>query len=105
MNNPNTNMENDAVGGEMEFGENDIFIAMEEGDFDGEELDDLDDTDRAAALAGLDAASDEDEAQAAIDGDTSMEPLADHAVHQCTEHQGMVVCVTCVHIFPRLFEG
>ena len=29
----------------MEFGENDVYIAMEEGDLDGEELDDLDDAD------------------------------------------------------------
>lgn len=33
--------------GNMEFGENDVFIAMEEGDLDGEELDDLDDADPA----------------------------------------------------------
>lgn len=104
-------MEEGAAEGDMEFGENDIFIAMEEGDLDGEELDDLDDTDRPGTHVGTYAArnmhgcsrmycdpgvveeSDEDEAlQAATDGDTSMEPVEDHAVHQCTEHQGECMC-------------
>lgn len=35
----------------MEFGENDVFIAMEEGDLEGEELDDLDEADHAGTHA------------------------------------------------------
>lgn len=85
--------------GPMEFGENDVFIAMEEGDLDGEELEDLGDADPAGTsntntctCTYFDTVVDEDDdAGAQLDGDAMMEPPADHAQLQCKEHQGATV--------------